>query len=55
MELKRLEAWASTCRGKWGQLTHPPGKMDELKSENMHKRAVFYVYVIFESNQARPV
>jgi len=33
--------------GKWGQLT-PPGKMDEkLKSENMQKRAVFYVYVIF--------
>jgi len=31
----------------WGQLT-PPGKMDEkLKSENMQKRAVFYVYVIF--------
>jgi len=26
----------------------PPGKMDEkLKSENMQKRAVFYVYVIF--------
>jgi len=29
-----------------GQLT--PGKMDEkLKSENMRKRAVFYVYAIF--------
>jgi len=29
--------------------TDPPlGKMDEkLKSENMQKRAVFYVYVIF--------
>jgi len=26
----------------------PPGKMDEkLKSENMQKRVVFYVYVIF--------
>jgi len=26
----------------------PPGKMDEkLKSENMQKTAVFYVYVIF--------
>jgi len=26
----------------------PPGKMDEkLKSENMQKRAVLYVYVIF--------
>jgi len=26
----------------------PPGKMDEKsKSENMQKRAVFYVYVIF--------
>jgi len=33
----------------------PPGKMDEkLKSENMQKRAVFYVYVIFweQSRQA---
>ena len=32
-----------------------PGKMDEkLKSENMQKRAVFYVYVIFyeQSGQA---
>jgi len=26
----------------------PPGKIDEkLKSENMQKTAVFYVYVIF--------
>jgi len=26
----------------------PPGKMDEkLKSENMQKRAVLYVYVIY--------
>jgi len=26
----------------------PPGKMDEnLKIENMQKRAVFYVFVIF--------
>jgi len=33
--------------GKLGQLTSP-GKMDEkLKSENMQKREVFYVYVIF--------
>jgi len=25
----------------------PPGKIDEkLKSKNMHKRAVFYAYVI---------
>jgi len=33
----------------------PPGKMDEkLKSENMQKRAIFYVYVIFweQSGQA---
>jgi len=33
----------------------PPGKMDEkLKSENMQKTAVFYVYVIFreQSGQA---
>ena len=46
-------AWASAHRGKWGQLT--PGKMDEkLKSENMQKRAVFYVYVILweQSEQA---
>jgi len=28
--------------------TDPPGKMNEkIKSENMKKRAVFYVYVIF--------
>jgi len=34
----------------------PPGKINEkLKSENMQKRAVFYVYVIFESNQGRQV
>jgi len=33
-------------RGKWDQLT-PPGKIDEkIKSKNMHKRAVFYAYVI---------
>jgi len=33
--------------GKWGHLT-PWKKMDEkLKSENIQKRAVFYVYVIF--------
>jgi len=33
----------------------PPGKVDEkLKSENMQKRAAFYVYVIFleQSGQA---
>jgi len=36
-------ARASTHRGKWGQLTTLE-KMDEkLKSENMQKRAVFYV------------
>jgi len=30
--------------------------MDEkLESENMQKRAVFYVYVYFESNQGRQV
>ena len=30
-----------------GSADPPPGKMDEkLKSENMQKRAVFYVYVI---------
>ena len=48
-----VEYWASAHRGKLGQLT--PGKMDEnLKSENMQKRAVFYVYVIFweQSGQA---
>jgi len=40
------KSWASAHRGNWGQLT--PGKMGEkLKSENMQKRAVFYVYVIF--------
>jgi len=34
----------------------PPGKINEkLKSENMQKGAGFYVYVIFERNQGRPV
>jgi len=36
-------------------VSYPPGKMDEkLKSKNMQKRAVFYVYVIFweQSEQA---
>jgi len=48
--------WASAHWGKWGQLT--PWKMDEkLKSENVQKRAVFYVYVIFreQSGQGRQV
>jgi len=41
------QTWASAHRSKWGQLT-PPGKMDKkLKSENMQKRAVFCVCVIF--------
>jgi len=32
----------------------PPGKMDEKLKKNMHKRAVFDVYVIFreQSGQA---
>ena len=43
-----LSAWASTHRGKWGQLSSLTEIMDEkLKSENMQKTAVFYVYVIF--------
>jgi len=45
-----VELLASALRGKWGQLTElsPLEKMDEkLKSEKMHKRSVFYVYVIF--------
>ena len=49
-----MRPWASAHRGKWGQLT-PPRKMDEkLKGENMQKRAIFYVYVIFweQSGQA---
>ena len=40
----------------WGQMgsADPPGKKDEkLKSENVQERAVFYVYVYFESNQGR--
>ena len=40
--------WASAHKGKWGQLTPPWKKwMKNKKSENMQKRAVFYVYVIF--------
>ena len=49
-----VELLASALRGKWGQLS-PLEKMDEkLKSEKMHKRSVFYVYVIFweQSGQA---
>jgi len=43
-----VQAWASAHRGKWGQLPPPSGKMGEkLKSENIQKRAVIYVYVIF--------
>jgi len=37
------EAWASAHRGKWGQLTSPGKKDEKLKSENMQKRAVFYI------------
>jgi len=34
--------------GQIGSADPPPGKMDEnLKIENMQKRAVFYVFVIF--------
>jgi len=37
----------SATAGKWGNLT-PLKKTDEkLESENIQKRAVFYVYVIF--------
>jgi len=46
-----VQAWASAHRGKWGQLWKngvSSGKMGEkLKSENIQKRAVIYVYVIF--------
>ena len=46
-------SWASAHRGKWGQLTPAPGKMDEkLKSENMQKRAAFYVYIILRAIRA---
>jgi len=44
---RRRRTLASAHRGKWGQLS-PLEKIDEnLKSENMQKRAVVYVYVIF--------
>ena len=48
-----LNTWAS-AQGQMGS-AEPPGKMDEkLKSENMQKRAVLYVYVIYweQSGQA---
>jgi len=39
---KATDQWVVRTWGKWG------GKMDEkLKSENVQKRAVFHVYVIF--------
>jgi len=39
-----------------GQLTLMEKKDEKIKSENMQKRAVFYVYVyIFKSNQGRQV
>jgi len=46
--------WASTHRGKWGQLTPLDNGYEKLKSETMQKTAVFYVYVIFreQSGQA---
>jgi len=41
---RRLKPWNIGANG----VSWPPGKMDEkLKSENMQKGAVFYVYVIF--------
>jgi len=42
-----LGPWASAHRGKWGQLTHLEKWIKKIKSENMQKRAVFCVYVIF--------
>ena len=36
-------AWASAHRGKWGQLTASWKSGEKLKSENMQKRAVFWV------------
>jgi len=51
-----VPAWAHSSKPAalglctWGQMESADtrGKMDEkLKSENMQKRAVFYVYVIF--------
>jgi len=48
-------AWASAHRGKWGQLTPSPGKMDEkLKSENTQKKSSF-LRIYLESNQGRQV
>ena len=46
-------AWASAHKGKWGQMT-PLKNGWKWKSENMQKRAAFYVYVIFweQSGQA---
>jgi len=49
-------SWASAHRGKWGQLTPPPRKMDEkLKSENMQKEQFSVFMLYFESNQGRQV
>jgi len=49
-------AWASAHSGKWGQLTPPPGKMDEkLKSENMQKEQFSMFLLYFETNQGRQV
>jgi len=43
-----IYTWASAHKGKWSQLIRLLKKIDEkLKSENMQKTAVFYVYVIF--------
>jgi len=40
-------SWASAHRDKWGQLTPLEKWMKNYKKENMQKRSVFYVYVIF--------
>jgi len=31
-QLRQTYSWANAYRGKWGQLTPPPGKMDDEKA-----------------------
>ena len=37
----RLRLWASAHRGKWGQLTPPPGKMDALVCAVADKQVIY--------------
>jgi len=46
----------SAHRGKWGQLTPPPGKMDKKLKSKTCKKERFSMFILYiESNQGRQV